>query len=107
MPERRLRDASVRLAPALKDVVARLEVRLQRAALRLEPPLPAALQRAEAALREQATRLELLNPYAVLGRGYSITTDADGHVVRRAADIASGDRVTTRLAEGEFTSVAV
>ena len=105
--ERRLRDASVRLAPALKDVVARLEVRLQRAALRLEPPLPAALQRAEAALREQATRLELLNPYAVLGRGYSITTDADGHVVRRAADIASGDRVTTRLAEGEFTSVAV
>ena len=105
--ERRLRDASSRLAPALKDVVARLEVRLQRAALRLEQPLPAARQRAEAALREQATRLDLLNPYAVLGRGYSITVGADGHVVRRAADVAPGDRVTTRLAEGEFTSVAV
>ena len=105
--ERRLRDASSRLAPALKDVVARLEVRLQRAALRLEQPLPAARQRAEAALREQAARLDLLNPYAVLGRGYSITVGADGHVVRRAADVAPGDRVTTRLAEGEFTSVAV
>jgi exodeoxyribonuclease VII large subunit len=105
--ERRLRDASARLTPALKDVVARLEVRLQRAALRLEQPIPAALQRAEAALREQTARLDLLNPYAVLGRGYSITVGADGHVVRCAADVASGDRVTTRLAKGEFTSVAV
>ena len=105
--EHRLHDASVRLAPALKDVVARLEVRLQRGALRLEQPLPAAIQRAEAALREQTTRLDLLNPYAVLGRGYSITVGADGHVLRRAADVTSGARVSTRLAEGEFTSVAV
>ena len=105
--ERRLRDASVRLAPALKEVVARLEMRLQRAALSLDRPLPAALQRAEAALREQGARLDLLNPYAVLGRGYSITMGKDGRIVRRAADVAPGDRVTTRLAEGEFTSVAV
>ena len=105
--DRRLRDASARLAPALKDIVSRLEVRLQRATLRLEQPLPAALQWAGAALREQTARLDLLNPYAVLARGYSITAGADGRVVRRAADVASGDRVTTRLAEGEFTSVAV
>ena len=105
--ERRLRDASVRLAPALKEVVSRMEVRLQRAAMRLEQPLPKAVQRADATLREQAARLDLLNPYAVLGRGYSITVGADGHVVRRAADVKSGDRLTTRLFEGEVASVAV
>ena len=105
--ERRLRDASSRLAPALKDVVARIEVRLQRAAMRLEQPLPRAVQRADAALREHAARLSLLNPFAVLGRGYSITIDADGHVVRRAADVNPGDRLSTRLAEGEVASVAV
>ena len=105
--ERRLRDASARLAPALKESVARMDVRVQRATLRLGQPLPAALQRAEGKLREQSARLELLNPSAVLTRGYSITVGADGHVVRRAADVAPGDRVSTRLAEGEFTSVAV
>jgi len=105
--ERRLRDASVRLAPALKEVVSRMEVRLQRAAMRLEQPLPKAVQLADATLREQAARLDLLNPYAVLGRGYSITVGADGHVVRRAADVKSGDRLTTRLSEGEVASVAV
>ena len=105
--EQRVRDAAARLAPALKDVAARLEVRVQRAALRLEAPLPAALQRAEGALREQSARLKLLNPYAVLERGYSITTDEAGKVVRHAADVRSGDRLTTRLSDGEVASVAV
>ena len=105
--ERRLRDASARLAPALKEMVARMEMRVQRAALRLEQPIPTALHRAEGALREQAARLDLLNPYAVLTRGYSITTDADGRVVRRADAVKPGDRLTTRLAEGEVASVAV
>ena len=105
--ERRLRDASARLAPALKETVARMEMRVQRAALRLEQPIPTALHRAEGALREQAARLDLLNPYAVLTRGYSITTDADGHVVRSANAVRPGDRLTTRLAEGEVASVAV
>ena len=105
--ERRLRDASARLAPALKETVARMEMRVQRAVLRLEQPIPTALHRAEGALREQAARLDLLNPYAVLTRGYSITTDADGHVVRSADAVKPGDRLTTRLAEGEVASVAV
>jgi exodeoxyribonuclease VII large subunit len=105
--ERRLHDASARLAPALKETVARMEMRVQRAALRLEQPIPSSLHRAEGALREQSARLDLLNPYAVLTRGYSITTDADGHVVRSAAAVKSGDRLTTRLAEGEVASVAV
>ncbi len=105
--ERRLCDAAARLAPALKETVARMDMRVQRAALRLESPIPAAIHRAEGALREQAARLELLNPYSVLTRGYSITTDADGHVVRRADAVKRGDRLTTRLAEGEVASVAV
>ena len=105
--DRRLRDASARLVPALKDVVARMEMRLQRAALGLDRPLPAALRLAEAALREQVARLDLLNPYAVLGRGYSITVGGDGRVIRSADVVKAGDRLTTRVAEGEFTSVAV
>ncbi|MBR1588625.1 MAG: exodeoxyribonuclease VII large subunit, partial [Kiritimatiellae bacterium] len=84
-----------------------MEVRMQRTAMRLDQPLPKAVQLAAATLREQKARLDLLNPYAVLGRGYSITVGADGLVVRRAADVKPGDRLVTRLAEGEVASVAV
>ena len=105
--EKRLAGLSARLVPALKEPVARREQRLQRAALRLDPPMRAALEEGRARLRELATRLRLLNPYEVLGRGYSITTDAEGRVVRSAAEVSSGARLTTRLGEGTVESVAI
>jgi exodeoxyribonuclease VII large subunit len=49
-------------------------------------------------------RLDALSPLAVLRRGYSLTTAADGAVVLRAKDVKPGDRLTTRLAEGRLTS---
>ena len=45
-----------------------------------------------------------LNPEAVLGRGYSITRDADGRVVSDAAAVREGDRLTTTLARGSLES---
>jgi exodeoxyribonuclease VII large subunit len=45
-----------------------------------------------------------VDPTAVLARGYSITSDAQGHVVRRAASLSPGARITTRLAEGSVES---
>jgi exodeoxyribonuclease VII large subunit len=102
---RRFEQAAARLAPALQARATACETRLQRAALRLEPPVRAAWQRAEAAVRHQQARLHLLNPYAVLERGYSITTDAQGRVVRTAAEVKAGEVLTTRLSDGTVTSV--
>jgi exodeoxyribonuclease VII large subunit len=52
-----------------------------------------------------AAQLESLSPLAVLGRGYSITQrTADGRVIRNAAELAVGDELTTRFAQGEATS---
>lgn len=51
------------------------------------------------------TQLRTLNPLAVLGRGYSITRDAQGRILRSAAAVKPGDRVRTMLSEGEFGSV--
>ena len=59
-------------------------------------------------LRETAARLETqlraLDPLAVLSRGYSLTSDEQGRILRRAADVTPGQRVRTRLAEGAFES---
>ena len=63
------------------------------------------------ALRERVealeARLRALNPEAVLRRGYSITFHADGRVARRAADARAGERLRTRLSEGEVLSEVV
>jgi exodeoxyribonuclease VII large subunit len=49
-------------------------------------------------------RLRSLSPLAVLDRGYALVLNAEGSVVRSTAQISPGDPLTTRLADGAFTS---
>jgi exodeoxyribonuclease VII large subunit len=49
-------------------------------------------------------RLRALSPLAVLERGYALVLNERGSVVRSASELTAGDRVSTRLAEGAFTS---
>ncbi|MCK5676631.1 MAG: hypothetical protein KAH99_06405, partial [Verrucomicrobia bacterium] len=50
------------------------------------------------------SQLRLLNPLAVLGRGYSLTRKADGRVVRCVESVAVGEAITTQLADGKVIS---
>ena len=50
------------------------------------------------------SQLRMLNPMAVLGRGYTLTRKADGTVIRSAHEVRVGDRITTRFAEGKVVS---
>jgi exodeoxyribonuclease VII large subunit len=50
------------------------------------------------------SQLRMLNPLAVLGRGYSLTRKADGTVVRSAESVGSGEMLTTQLADGKVVS---
>ena len=56
------------------------------------------------ALVRLQSQLRMLNPLAVLGRGYSLTRTADGAVVRTSKDVGVGDRIITQLAEGKVVS---
>ena len=47
-----------------------------------------------------ASALEALSPLKVLSRGFSVVTDADGRVIRRADSTEPGDVVHIRLSEG-------
>ena len=49
-------------------------------------------------------KLRLLSPDNVLRRGYSITLK-DGKAVTNAADLRPGDKIVTKLHEGEAVSV--
>ncbi len=134
-PRRRLNDWVQRLDEAQTSLLrcVRQGARQQRQtwrnlAERLARVRPAALlrqkrevfQQAEQRLRERArqrledrraqfdtleVRLRLLGPEQVLGRGYSITTDAaSGQVLRAAAEVKAGQRLKTRLKAGEVFS---
>lgn len=50
-------------------------------------------------------QLELVGPNSVLSRGYSMTVDELGQVVRRVSDVRPGQQITTRVADGSFASV--
>jgi exodeoxyribonuclease VII large subunit len=56
------------------------------------------LAHAEAILHERS-------PLAILNRGYSITRDAEGKVVRDAAKVPLGSEIAVRLARGELGAV--
>lgn len=46
-------------------------------------------------------KLDALSPLKVLSRGYAIATDQSGTIVRSIKALASGDRITLRLVDGE------
>jgi exodeoxyribonuclease VII large subunit len=64
------------------------------------------LKEQRAVLKAAHERLQLLSPENVLGRGYSITTDANtGKIVRDATKVRRGQRLRTRLKTGSIQSV--
>ncbi len=80
---------------AARVTLGPLEVRLSAAARR-------GLERQRARLADQATRLDGLSPLAVLGRGYAIASSPDGRALRSVREVAPGERVSVRLADGAF-----
>ncbi|HYN97580.1 MAG TPA: exodeoxyribonuclease VII large subunit, partial [Pilimelia sp.] len=55
-------------------------------------------------LTHTVARPRALSPAATLQRGYAIEQRGDGHVVRAAAEVAPGDALRVRLADGELAA---
>lgn len=64
-------------------------------------------ERLENRFSRAETKLALLSPYSVLDRGYSLTVDAAGAVVKDSSALAPGDRIVTRFSRGEVASEVV
>ena len=56
------------------------------------------------ALAERSAKLEALSPLAILSRGYSVATGADGHVLTATVQTAVGEDITLRLTDGALTA---
>ena len=72
---------------------------------RLRSAIRSRVDAARADWGQLGATLSALSPLRVLERGYSLTTRADnGSVVRRAAEVRSGDVLVSRVADGTIRS---
>jgi exodeoxyribonuclease VII large subunit len=55
-------------------------------------------------LARHAARLESLSPLGVLQRGYSLTEDAEGRLIRRIEQTGPGQTIRTRVSDGAVVS---
>ena len=112
-PRRRLDESLQRLDDLQSDLLRNLKSSARARKLVLEnmagrfsraKPLLHLKARREA-LRQLERRLHSLGPEQVLARGYSITMDAaSGTLIRQARQVKAGQRLKTRLREGEISS---
>lgn len=94
--------------PALRRPLQRLhdwEQRLDETAERLLRAVKGRIAGASEKTAAIAAQLDSLSPLNVLGRGYSLTRTADGKLLRDAAAVQPGERIATRLANGEIESI--
>jgi exodeoxyribonuclease VII large subunit len=85
---------------AVERARSRIAVSVER--LRTRPRT--ALERQSQKLMMHAASVRLLDPVTTMARGWSITRDSSGNVVRSISDINKGDTVVTALADGSITS---
>ncbi|MFI6418943.1 exodeoxyribonuclease VII large subunit [Streptomyces sp. NPDC050842] len=60
------------------------------------------LDRADSELSHTRARVRALSPAATMERGYAVLQRADGAVVRSSEEVAEGEELRARVAEGEF-----
>jgi exodeoxyribonuclease VII large subunit len=101
---RNLRQRLVQTKPSILLLQLRRTIRdLNR---RLHELAGSHLKGERAAVKALCGRLQLLSPQNVLGRGYSITSDAEtGKILRNVRDARRGQNLKTQLKEGTVRSI--
>src|SRR5215475_12764054 len=89
------------LADPLQEISRREEV-VTALAERARRCFATGIERASDEVGHIRGRLLALTPAATLRRGYAIVQSLDGRVVRRATDVAAGERLMVRFAEGQL-----
>ena len=106
---RRHRERTAELAAAVlrhdpRRALAQTRENLLALRNRLDRAMERRMHSSAASLTALDAQLHSLSPLAVLDRGYALVLSPQGALIRSAANVAAGNTVTTRLADGAFTS---
>lgn len=97
-----LEQTSERLHGALPRLLRHSREVLDRDSQRLAGIAPRLLRVPDSEVSRLAATLDALSPLKVLGRGYSITRDEDGHVLKDASSLTVGDSLSVQLGRGRI-----
>jgi len=101
---RRIDQLAARLVSAFPRRLEQDRRTLAQRQQRLLTAFPRRFEQVRDALEQRCRRLQAVGPQRVLDRGFSLTRDQSGRIVRRATDVAPGQSLWTRVAEGEIYS---
>lgn len=102
----RMDAARFRVTRSIEGAVGENQQRVDSSAQQLQHALAWRRQAEAERLSRMRSQLRALNPLAVLTRGYSITSDEHGRILRSARDVRGGQRLSTRLSDGTIESTA-
>ena len=97
-----LEQTSERLHGALPRLLRHSREVLDRDSQRLAGIAPRLLRFPNSEVSRLAATLDALSPLKVLGRGYSIARDENGHVVKDASSLCAGDSLSVQLGRGRI-----
>lgn len=97
-----LEQTSERLHGALPRLLRHSREVLDRDSQRLAGIAPRLLRVPNSEVSRLAATLDALSPLKVLGRGYSIARDENGHVIKDASSLCAGDSLSVQLGRGRI-----
>ncbi|MDA0323288.1 MAG: exodeoxyribonuclease VII large subunit [Verrucomicrobia bacterium] len=94
----------MRMAHHCEGRVREAQQRIDDATLRAGHAIRTAQRSASQDVKRLALQLKAMNPLEVLQRGYSVTQDARGEIIRDGRKVKRGQRMVTRVARGTIES---
>ena len=101
---RELGNRETALAAAMADFLARRREQLGQPVASLGRSAETLMLQRRSQLLALDRSLHALSPKAVLERGYALVFDKNGSLIKKASQLATGDKVRTELGQGRFTS---
>jgi exodeoxyribonuclease VII large subunit len=105
--DRTLHYAKSRLQVAPSSLLSRSAESLAQRASRLVPSISASLATRSAELEGRQRLLGAYDPARTLARGWSLTTDEQGRILRSVGEVSKGAMITTRMFDGELRSTVI
>ena len=110
--KKRLEDKEKKLDELLSESRALIENKMNTYSVLLKDFVPEIENRVRIRIKDNSSRLsallretEALSPLSILSRGYSVTMNSNGKIIRRAEDAAPGDEIITRMMDGSIKSI--
>ena len=75
----------------------------QQLSQRLQNAMKHTLESFQQRLKSNGLALHTLSPLQTLARGYAITKDSRGRIIRDSSDVQIGDKIITQLRHGQLT----